>query len=88
MQTWVEKMGPKTIINEKGDEKVEQQIPEPYLSTINGVIKDICQVMIPYIRKNCKEMVGSVDANIANSLLTLISCFLGIDGGRLDLNKS
>jgi hypothetical protein len=44
--------------------------------------------MVPYIRKNCKEMVASVDANIVSSLLTLIGCFLGIDAGKLDLNKS
>lgn len=48
----------------------------------------MCTVMIPFIRRNCKEMVTSVDANIVSSLLNLVTSFLGIEDGRLDLNKA
>jgi hypothetical protein len=44
--------------------------------------------MLPFIRRNCKEMVGSVDANLITSVLQLITSFLGKEGGRLDLAKS
>lgn len=44
--------------------------------------------MIPFIRRNCKELVTSVDANIVCSLLNLVTSFLGIEDGRLDLNKA
>jgi hypothetical protein len=45
-------------------------------------------ILIPFIRRNCKELVGSVDANLVVGLLNLIGCFLGTEDGRLDLNKA
>jgi len=70
------------------EEKMVDEIPEEFLKPLCKNINEICSIMLPFVRKNCREMVGSVDANLINSVLNLISSFIGTEGGRLDLKKS
>jgi len=43
---------------------MEEEIPEPHLSTLAGNVRAICQVLLKVIRKKCREVVPSVDANL------------------------
>lgn len=70
------------------EEKMEAEVPEEYLKPLCQNIREVCAIMLPFVRRNCKEMVGSVDANLITSVLQLISSFIGTEGGRLDLKKS
>jgi dynein heavy chain len=45
-------------------ERMEEEIPEEYLTPLVGHVRAICQAMLPFIRKKCKEVVPSVDANL------------------------
>lgn len=45
-------------------EKMIEEIPEPYLSTIIETTTQIFKAMFPFIRRKCKEMVSSVDNNL------------------------
>ena len=45
-------------------ERMEEEIPEPHLSTLVGHVRAICQTMLKVIRKKCREVVPSVDANL------------------------
>jgi dynein heavy chain len=65
---------------------MEEEIPEPYLSTVVDNVRDICKIMLPMIRKQCKEVVPSVNANLIKSLLKLLQTFL--DSNGLDLKKN
>lgn len=67
-------------------EQMQEEIPEPYLSTVVDNVRDICKIMLPMIRKTCKEVVPSVNANLIKSLLKLLQTFL--DSNGLDLNKN
>jgi hypothetical protein len=64
---------------------MEEEIPEPELTNIVGHVLAICEKMLPMIRKSCKEMVPSVDANLISSCLNFLKAFLGVDG--MDLRK-
>lgn len=67
-------------------EQMAEEIPEPYLSTVVDNVRDICKIMLPMIRKQCKEVVPSVNANLIKSLLKLLQTFL--DSNGLDLKKN
>jgi dynein heavy chain len=67
-------------------ERMEEEIPEPHLSTLVGHVRAVCQTMLKVIRKKCKEVVPSVDANLIQSCLRLLHTFLGEKG--LDLKKA
>ena len=67
-------------------EKMVEEIPEPYLSTIVDNSVSIFKFMFPFIRKKCKEMVASVDNNLVASCLNLLETFLSSKG--LDLKKT
>ena len=49
-------------------------------------VKAICTELLPALRKQCKEMVPSVDANLVASCLKFLQTFLGSDG--IDLNRT
>ena len=65
---------------------MEEEIPEPHLSTLVGHIRVAIGTMLKVIRKKCKEVVPSVDANLIQSCLRLLHTFLGEKG--LDLKKA
>lgn len=44
--------------------------------------------MLPYIRKECKEIVPSVDSNLIRGLLNLIDAFLCRDPGAVEIKKA
>jgi len=67
-------------------EQMAEVIPEPHLTTIVDVVRAIAASMLPFLRKHCREVVPSVDANLIQSCLNLLTIFLG-EGG-LDLKKA
>lgn len=67
-------------------ESMVEQIPEPHLGTLAGHVRAVCEVMLPLIRRQCREVIPSVDANLIKSCLTLLATFLGPDA--LDLRKA
>lgn len=75
-----------TPLIETWKERMAEEIPEPYLTTLVDHVRDICKVILPMIRKECKEVVESVNANIISSLLNLLQTFL--DSNGLDLKKN
>lgn len=44
--------------------------------------------MLPFIRKECKEVVPSVDSNLIRGLLNLIDSFLCRDPGAVEVKKA
>jgi dynein heavy chain len=68
-------------------ESMAEQIPHPFMGKVLDTIRTLATLMLPLIRKECKEMVPSVDANVIQSMLNLLTIFLG-EQGVLDLHKA
>jgi dynein heavy chain len=85
VESWCERMQAQGTPGES--DRVEAEIPEPFLSQLVEDVKAICTELLPAVRKQCKEMVPSVYANLVASLLKLLQTFLGSDGIDLNRNK-
>ena len=68
-------------------EMMVDEIPEPHLGTLVDNVNSICKDLLPQLRKKCKEVVPSVDANLIKSCLNLLQTFLGTETG-IDLHKN
>lgn len=67
-------------------ERTEGEIPEEHLGPLAEKAKAICTALLPVVRRRCREVIPSVDANLVSSFLTLLTTFLGPDGA--DLKKA
>mmetsp|Transcript_11708 Transcript_11708/g.17797 ORF Transcript_11708/g.17797 Transcript_11708/m.17797 type:complete len:562 (+) Transcript_11708:662-2347(+) len=74
-----------TPLIETWQEQQEENIPEDTLKTICSTVMEVCTIMLPHIRKNLKEVIGSVDSNLIRSCLNLLQTFFGETG--VDLKK-
>ena len=61
-------------------ERMVDDIPEEHLKPLVEKVRAICKALLPVLRRRCKEIVPSVDANLVTSFLNLLSIFLGPDG--------
>lgn len=57
------------------------------MAKVIDTISPIATQMLKLIRKECKEMVPTVDSNLIQSMLNLLTIFLG-ENGAIDLNKA
>lgn len=85
IESWRERMEAQGTPGES--DRVEAEIPEPFLTQLVEDVKAICTELLPALRKQCKEMIPSVDANLVASLLKFLQTFLGSDGIDLNRNK-
>jgi len=67
-------------------ERMEGVIPEEHLGPLVEKVRGICTALLPVVRKRCREVVPSVDANLVSSFLALLATFLGPGGA--DLQKA
>lgn len=97
IDSWKERMEGRQLteeekkeLEEKGtpaeSDRVGAEIPEPFLGQLVEDVKAICTELLPALRKQCKEMVPSVNANLVASCLKFLQTFLGSDG--IDLNRT
>lgn len=68
-------------------ETMTEFVPDNYLNKIIDTITTMSKLMINLIRKECKEMVPTVDSNLIQSMLNFLTIFLG-ENGAIDLNKA
>jgi hypothetical protein len=66
---------------------MEDEIPEPHLTTLVELVMAICTELLPQLRRKCKEVIPSVDANLIKSCLNLLQTFLGVETG-IDIKKN
>jgi dynein heavy chain len=64
-----------------------EYIPEPYLGKMLDTVKPLATSMLNLVKRECKEMVPSVDANLIQSMLNLLTIFFG-ENGYCDLRKA
>ena len=64
-QTWME---------DKLPEKIRAN--EASVSFLHGLFDWLIDPCIGFVRRNCKELVGTADMNLVQSVMNLISCFL------------
>jgi dynein heavy chain len=62
-------------------------IPDNYLAKILDTIRTLSTLMMKLLRRECKEMVPSVDSNLIQSMLNFLTIFFG-ENGFLDLKKA
>lgn len=75
-------LGWKPLIETWYEEK-EEELPEEIRDFIKTSLLQVFEVALKHIRKNCKEVIASVDANLVQSCLRLIDSFLN----NLDFKK-
>ena len=80
IDTWI--LNYKIKISKLFDEEVKKNVKDRndnYIRQIDKVgvdLKNILQKLLPVIRNECKEKIPSVDVNLVQSCLNLVSCFL------------
>jgi dynein heavy chain len=70
------------------EEEMVEEIPEDNLKLIVGIVREVCTKLLPFIRKELKEVVSSVDNNLIAATLKLLKTFLGREGNGVDLIKN
>mmetsp|Transcript_17277 Transcript_17277/g.12259 ORF Transcript_17277/g.12259 Transcript_17277/m.12259 type:complete len:565 (+) Transcript_17277:2768-4462(+) len=65
-------------------EKMEDRISPDHLDKITSTVHELIEKLLPIIRKKCKELITSVDANLVSSCLKFIEIFLDKDNINLD----
>lgn len=75
-------LGWKPLIESWYEEHAED-VPDEVRDFIRASLLQVFEVALKHIRKNCKEVIASVDANLVQSCLRLIDAFLG----ELDFKK-
>ena len=85
--TWKLRMGPqeevlKSQVAGEPDEvrKVPGEIPEEHLTGVTEKVTALIRALLPVVRGRCREVVPSVDANLVQSFLALVTAFLGSKG--------